>query len=258
MPNIAIIWDFDGTLTPLDSTTKVVEVLHGEGTGPKFWDYIHSFYKGKETPTWEHILALDAPIWMYSLARIASRSKIPLNKEFFREFVLPLITLYPNVIPLLDALKKISGQDDVRRVGLEVHHFIITAGLKDLVEQVFPKDLITWTFGCRYEVLVDDTDELQSVPVFCMDETTKTRSLFEIVKGVFKNEEIKVNTRVEDNKLWVPFQNVIYIGDGDTDVPALSLVRSKGGMGVAVFNPNKPKEDVQKSFIICVWIKEQI
>lgn len=248
MSNIAIVWDFDGTLTPDDSTTKVVEVLHGDGSGKEFWDYVHSFYKGKKTPAWEHILAADAPIWMYSLSRVAASKKIPLNREFFEKFVLPKIILYPKVIEFMKAIKSLSKDKAFKAVDLEVHHFIVSAGLKDLIEQVFPKDLVTWTFGCRYEMLVDDAhrDEPESVPVFCMDETMKTRSLFEISKGVFLNEKVKVNTRVEENKLWVPFSNVVYIGDGDTDVPALSLVRDKGGMGIAVYNPKKSKEDVQK------------
>lgn len=247
MPNIAIVWDFDGTLTPDDSTTKVVEVLQGNGKGQEFWDYVHSFYKGKK-PTWEHILASDAPIWMYSLSRVAAKLKIPLNGEFFREFVLPHINLYPGVSVFLQALKDLSREKQFRRMDLNVHHFVVTAGLKDLVEQAFPKKMLTWTFGCRYEVVVHPShkDEPESVPVFCMDETMKTRSLFEISKGVFENEKIRVNARVDQARLWAPFENIIYIGDGDTDVPALSLVRDKGGVGIAVYNPKKQKEYVQK------------
>jgi len=79
-----------------------------------------------------------------------------------------------------------------------------------------------------------------------MDETTKTRSLFEISKGAFQDESISVNTRVPKEKLWAPFENIVYIGDGDTDVPALSLVRSQGGLGIAVFNPAHSKATVDR------------
>jgi 2-hydroxy-3-keto-5-methylthiopentenyl-1-phosphate phosphatase len=263
MPNIAIVWDFDGTLTPDDSTTKAVEILDGDGKGEEFWRYVKSFYKDKKTPTWEHILAADAPIWMYSLSRVASRLKIPLNKEFFKEFfkefVAPNIELYSNVLPFLETLKEISSEQHFTDINLKIHHFIVTAGLKELVEQVFPVDLITWTFGCRYEVVVNEEhqDEPESVPVFCMDETMKTRSLFEISKGVFQDKKIKVNTRVEDQKLWTPFKNILYVGDGDTDVPALSLVRDRGGLGIAVFNPKKKKKIFKSACKVCALIKEQ-
>jgi predicted HAD superfamily phosphohydrolase len=79
-----------------------------------------------------------------------------------------------------------------------------------------------------------------------MDETMKTRSLFEISKGSFEDESKAVNTRVAEADLWAPFKNMIYVGDGDTDVPALSLVRSYGGLGVAVYDPKKPQTEIEK------------
>lgn len=246
MPNIAIVWDFDGTLTPLDSTTKTVEVLQGNNSGGDFWKYIKSLRGDTKQPSWQHILASDAPIWMYSLSRLAAKKKIPLNAEFFREFVLPDIELYPNVLKLLSEIKALQNTAEFKAVGLEIHHFIISAGLKDLIEQVFPAELVTWTFGCRYTVIADEKhpDEPESIPVFCMDETVKTRSLFEISKGSFNDPHKQVNSRIEEPHLWAPFKNFIYLGDGDTDVPALSLVRSKGGLGVAVYDPDKSREYV--------------
>lgn len=250
MPNIALVWDFDGTLTPHDSTTKAVEILQGDGSGGDFWKYIKSLHGRDKVPDWQHILASDAPIWMYALSRVAFSKGVPLNSEFFREYVVPKIILYKNVIEFLQALKDLTKLPDFKKIGLEVHHFIVTAGLKELVEQVFPPGLITWSFGCRYTAVVhgkDGKETPESIPVFCMDETMKTRSLFEISKGVFlKPNKIRVNTRIEPKNLWAPFADMVYVGDGDTDVPSLSLVRDRGGLGIAVFDPNKKKEDVQE------------
>ncbi len=250
MPNIAIIWDFDHTLSPEDSTTKVVEHLQGAGTGGRFWDYIKSLRGDQKNATWEHILAMDAPIWTYALSRLAFKEKIPLNKEFFINFILPQIKIYQNVIPFLDALKKLENFPEFKKLDLHIHHFVVSAGLKDLIEHVFPENLIRWTFGCRYTIIVDPKhkDEPESVPVFCMDETMKTRSIFEISKGAFENSKIDVNSKVEHSRLWASFKDMIYIGDGETDIPSLSLVRSKGGLGIAVYDPQKPKEDVKKRF----------
>ena len=249
MPNIAIVWDFDGTLTPDDSTTKVVEFL-GENKKGDFWEEnIKSLRGDKKLPKWEHVLASDAPIWMYVLSRLAFKHKAPLNKEFFR-FILPKIGLYPNVLEFLQSLKNIEKQNTFSKLDLRIHHFIVSAGLKELIEQIFPKNLIAATFGCRYKIITSEgsKDEPESVPVFCMDETMKTRSIFEISKGSFTDENKKVNDRVEKKNLWAPFENIIYIGDGDTDVPALSLVRSKGGLGVAVYNPEWEKERIDNRF----------
>jgi len=250
MPRIAIVWDFDGTLAPEDSTTKTVEILEGAGKGSEFWAHIKALRGDKKLPKseWEHILAMDAPIWMYSLSRLAFIKKVPLNKEFFQKFVLPHISTFPKVEPFLQKIKKLEQEPAFKKIGLEVHHFIVTAGLKDLVELVFPHGLVTWTFGCRYTVVAhpEYQDLPESVPVFCMDETVKTRSLFEISKGAFCNERVEVNTKISNDAYWAPFSNMIYVGDGPTDVPALSLVRSKGGMGIAIYNPEKSPTEIQK------------
>jgi hypothetical protein len=247
MPNIAIVWDFDGTLTPIDSTTKVVEILQG-GDGGDFWKYVKSLRGDQKRPKWEHVLASDAPIWMYALSRIAFAKKVPLNEEFFRHFVKQHIPLYDDVLSLLRKIRLLQDTKKFRDVDLKVHFFVVTAGLCDLVRLVFPSDLITWVFGCRYEIIVapGKQDEPESVPVFCMDETMKTRSLFEISKGSFRDKNQSVNRRVAKENLWAPFENMIYIGDGDTDVPALSLVRSHGGVGIAVHDPAKSPQLVEK------------
>ena len=246
MPNIAIVWDFDGTLTPHDSTTKLAEIL-GAGTGTAFWENVHKLRDG-DTPReknldWQHLLASDAPVWMYAMSRLAFEKNIPLNAQFFGKFVIPHITLYPKVAAFLRKLKLLEESKLFKPLGIKIEFFVVTAGLKELVEQAFPPDLIKWTFGCQYRINAykGDPKQPESIPVFCMDETMKTRSLFEISKGSFANQDMGVNTRVPIEKRWAPFPNMIYIGDGDTDVPALSLVRAQGGMGAVVYDPHKPK-----------------
>lgn len=247
MPNIAIVWDFDGTLSPDDSTTKVVEILDQSRSGQEFWKYVKGLRGDQQRrPKWEHVLASDAPIWMYALSRIAFKHGVPLNKELF-EFIKPHIRLYEKVPSFLRKLKLLEVTSPFKQVDLKIHYFIITAGLKELVELILPEGLITWTFGCCYKVVTEGQGSPpESVPVFCMDETMKTRSLFEISKGSFMDKEHSVNRRVSEEELWAPFQNIVYVGDGDTDVPALSLVRHNGGKGIAVYDPEKKKDDVNK------------
>jgi hypothetical protein len=112
----------------------------------------------------------------------------------------------------------------------------------------FPSGLIKRTFGCRYEIIACEGKEKEpeSVSVFCMDETMKTRSLFEISKGSFLDENKHVNVRIPNDKLWAPFENIVYIGDGFSDVPAFSLVRNKGGMGIAVYDPELPNDKIEE------------
>jgi len=247
MPNIAVVWDFDGTLSPHDSTTKVVEILSA-GRGDDFWMTVKALRGDQRKPEWRHVLASDAPIWMYALSRMAFAKRIPLNTEFFGNFVKPHISLYPNVLAFLRRLMLLERRAIFKETDLRIHFFIITAGLKNLVEILFPRNLIKWTFGCRYEINAHEGDQNnpESIPVFCMDETMKTRSLFEISKGSFEDRNKSVNIRVPEEARWVPFRNMIYVGDGDTDIPSLSLVRSQGGLGIAVYDPNKPKSEVDR------------
>lgn len=256
--NIAIIWDFDGTLMPKDSTTQVAEIIRGKpGFGKDFWDtvkrltektYYNPRTQQEEKSEWEHLLGSDAPAWMFILSRMAHKEKIPLNSEFFREVVVPEIELFPNVIDFLKAVKNIENQDDFKKLNIKIHHFIVSAGLKDLIQEVFPKDLITRVFGCRYAVVAHGgfEDEPESIPVVCMDETMKTRSLFEISKGSFIDSKKPVNKRVEKSDRWALFSDFIYVGDGPTDIPALSLTRYNGGLGVVVHDPHANKKDLKQ------------
>ena len=78
-----------------------------------------------------------------------------------------------------------------------------------------------------------------------MDETMKTRSIFEIAKGTFLDPKAPVNKRLSPEKLKFPFSNMIYIGDGPTDIPALALVKERGGLGVIVYDKEKPLKTIQ-------------
>ena len=184
---------------------------------------------------------------MYVLSRIAFRERKPLTSEFFKE-ISHLVNLYTGVEKCLKRLKNLSETPAYKIRNLDIHHFIVTAGLKEYVEQLVPMQLFSGVWGCRYEGVYSTgyEDEVESIPVFCMDESMKTRALFEISKGVFIGKAKAVNERVNKNKLWCPFENIIYIGDGPTDVPALALTRTRGGYGIVVYNPRKPKVEIKR------------
>lgn len=253
MPNIAIVWDFDGTLTPLDSTSLVVDLIDpsiknvdinsDKPISEAFWKSIRTLSgdkkvtKNKDNIVWQHTLASDAPIWMYSLSQLASNEGIGLAKEYF-ETIVHNVKLYPRVKKFLEKLKQLENDELFKTLDLKISHFVVSAGLRDLIRLVFEKDLVKWVWGCEYVVASSPGSEVpENIPKYCMDETAKTRALFEISKGTFKAPRMNaVNNLVPADKLFCPFENIIYIGDGFSDVPALSLVRSKGGMGIVVFD----------------------
>ncbi|MBV9991435.1 MAG: HAD family hydrolase [Alphaproteobacteria bacterium] len=199
MPNVAIVWDFDGTLTRKDSTTLVAEFLQdSKRAGDEFWDEIKSLRGDKNLPRWEHVLASDAPIWMYALSRLAFKKRVPLNGEFLSKFIAPSIKLYDGALTLLRKIKLLKEMKLYKRSGI-LHG-------RDDEDEIVVRD-------CQRLVLFEDH---------------------------------AVNKRLAAEEYWAPFANIVYIGDGPTDVPALSLVRSNGGTGIAVYDPAASAAKVNK------------
>lgn len=114
--NIAIVWDFDGTLTPDDSTSKIVEHFLGTDERDNFWEWIKKVNGSMSELSWERMLSSDAPTWMYVLSRIAFSERVPLTKKFFsQEKIINLIKLYPGVDIFLQEIKNLTKQDRFKK-----------------------------------------------------------------------------------------------------------------------------------------------
>ena len=248
--NISIIWDFDKTLTPHDSTTELIHFFTGHST-QQFWEKVKKI-SGVDA---DSISTSDAPVWMYLLSEMAvhptTKNKIALDEARFGTLIADKIKFYPNALCFLKKIKFLSFEELYKQNNIEIHHFIITAGLEDLVSSIFKlhksDSLINKIFGCKYKTVegLDARQEEKNIPIYCMDKTAKTRALFEICKGCFlPTPPYKVDDLVPEEDEWCPFENMIYIGDGDTDIPAFSLVKSRKGMTIGVYNPNESVNNV--------------
>ena len=253
--NISIIWDFDKTLTPQDSTTELIRYFLGNKT-QYFWEEVKNI-SGVNATVPDSISTSEAPVWMHLLLEIAiyrdTGDKMELNETLFSNLIAHKINFYPNVPEFLEQIKNLSNEKLFKKNNIKIHHFIITAGLQDLVSSVFKhhksNTLIKEFFGCRYKAIKTKETNLveKNIPIYCMDKTAKTRALFEICKGCFLSDaKYKVDDLVPRDKEWCPFENMIYIGDGDTDIPAFSLVKSRRGMTIGVYNPKVSKENIMK------------
>ena len=247
--NISIIWDFDKTLTSHDSTTELIRFFVGNKT-QKFWNEVKRISGVDANTPVDSISTSEAPVWMYLLSEMAihptTNSKIALDEIQIGKLIAYKINFYPNVLEFLNKIKLLSSKELFKKNNIKIHHFIITAGLQDLVSSVLKlhrsESLISKIFGCRYKTIKDINAQQveKNIPIYCMDKTAKTRALFEICKGCFlPTAEYKVDDLVPEEKEWCPFENIIYIGDGDTDIPAFSLVKSRRGMTIGVYNPSE-------------------
>ena len=250
--NISIVWDFDKTLTKMDSTEELIKVFLRGSPIEKFWKEVKKLSGTQSDKPMNSISTSDTPVWMYRLSELSKDPEgapIGLNEDNIQKLIVHKIDLYSNVLNFLQKIQDLSKDRLYQENNIEIHHFIITAGLKDLVSAVFKyhnsSELIKEVFGCKYNTAPDKMK--QNIPVYFMDKTTKVRALFEICKGCFlPDAEYAVDDLVPEEKKWCPFENMIYIGDGDTDIPAFSLVQSRKGMTIGVFDPSLPKKERDK------------
>jgi phosphoserine phosphatase len=230
LPSIAVIFDFDDTLAP-DTTT---DFLVHKGISPTKWwtKSLPSMVKQGYDPTLGYLNLL--------LAEVAPGKKLAgLSNAELRAFGSKL-KLFPEVVSLLKDLRKKANEYRV-----EIGFYIISGGLRELILGIpGVKRNFTAVYGCE---LGEEDGVVRSIKR-CITFTEKTRYVFEINKGIKPQRTLVqpylVNVDVKPEKRAVPLANMIYVGDGLTDIPCFSLIGKNGGRTYGVFDPeneNKAK-----------------
>ena len=124
--------------------------------------------------------------------------------------------------------------------GVQVEHYINSSGLKEIIEGSPIASEFKHIFACTYIY----NEEGEAVwPGIAVDYTAKTQFIFKINKGIFSaHDNKKVNESVAEDKKRIPYQQMIYFGDGETDIPCMKIVTMFGGHSIAVYDPANPKK----------------
>lgn len=229
-PVVAICYDFDKTLSPDD--------MQAQG-------YIQSVgYDIKEFWTKSNGMASENDMdqnlaYMYLMITEAEGYHV-FNKKTLEEYGAK-VTLFPGI---KDWFKRIC--DYGKKQGVIVEHYIISSGLKEMIEgtEVAKAGVFEKIYASSFYF---NERGVAKWPAQVVNYTNKTQFLFRIEKGILDVNDPGVNDYFPPNELRVPFRNMIYIGDSDTDIPCMKLVNSHGGYSIGVYNPEtRDKHKVHK------------
>lgn len=219
-PTIALIYDFDGTLSP--ANMQEFGLLQTFGKNPEvFWK--------KSNQTSEDNDASEILCYMKTMIDEARNAGVHLTKENFRKFG-SMVKLYPGVKEWFGLINAYGMSK-----GIEIEHYINSSGLTEMIEGTDICHEFKKVFACSF--LYENGEAVW--PAVAVDYTAKTQFLFKINKGVMSiRDHTLVNRYLPEKNRPVPFSRMIYFGDGATDIPCMKLVKQFGGHSIAVYNPD--------------------
>ena len=229
---IAIVYDFDGTLSPL--SMQEYTVFPELGIEPKeFWSTVKAVTKANE--------ATEVLTYMRLLAERIGQGSLPIDRARLKSLGAK-VPYFPGVESWFSRVNKFVQEQTLGYV--KVRHYIVSAGLKEILEGVSIAENFHTIFASQYHY------DAFGRPTFAdrvITDVSKTQYLFRINKGV-EDLSLAVNEHMPENERPIPFRNMIYIGDGDTDVPSMAVTRKNGGHAFAVYSPEENPEKCKTLF----------
>ena len=225
---MAFLYDFDETLAPgnLQEYTFIPEI-HMSRTA--FWQEVRKIEKASHA---DEILS-----YMYYMLDRAKYNHRPVSRDDFLEHG-RAVKFYPGVLTWFDRINAYGHKQ-----GVEIEHFILSCGIREMIEGTAIAHHFREIFASSF---IYDENGVACWPAQSVTYTTKTQFLTRINKGSFDvTDHTIVNKYIPEEEKYIPFTNMVYIGDGETDIPCMRLVRAGGGYSVAVYRPNSPKRRQQ-------------
>ena len=218
---LAIIYDFDGTLAL--GNVQEHQFIPDIGMKPKeFWKEVQRLSKEHQA---DGIL-----MYMHLMLKKASEAGVAVHKRNFKERG-RAVTLFEGVQDWFDRISAYGKAE-----GVQVKHYIVSSGNAEIIGETSIGSKFDRIYASRFKF---NENNVPDWPAQVVNFTTKTQYLFRSNKGAHDlSDDSEINKFVPKGKRPIPFENMVYVGDGSTDVPCFRLVKDQGGLSIAVFKPH--------------------
>ena len=246
---IAIIWDFDKTLSPHYMQKPLFEYYDIDEEA--FWREVNMLpdYYARAGIAVQR----DACYLGHLLTYVHSGRMAGLSNARLRELGAN-ITFYDGIPDIFARLKNVLNAPQYQEGDLRLEHYVVSTGLAEMIRGSAVAPHLSGIWASQFietpappNLSPDATPDPGEITQIAglLDNTTKTRAIFEINKGVNKRPDISVNDMLPPSERRVPVCNMVYVADGPSDVPSFSVMRRHGGMAYAVYEPGSPSHFAQ-------------
>ncbi|BBM89311.1 hypothetical protein COTS27_01008 [Spirochaetota bacterium] len=222
---MAIAYDFDGTLARgnIQENSFLPELGIDKD---KFWEEVYTLCKEHEM---DEVLG-----YMYLLIDKARKCDVPYTRESIKKHG-EKVQYFPGVKEWFDNINAYANAK-----SLAIEHYVVSSGNKEMIEGTSIAKYFTAIYASLFKY---DANNVPQWPALAVNYTNKTQYLFRINKGIHNAWENKqINTYTPDHKRHILFPNIIYIGNGLNDVPAMKMVNYQGGYSIGLYDSNESKK----------------
>lgn len=217
-PIVALLYDFDKTLCTQDMQNYAFIPSLGLAPGD-FWKLANDFGRQEKM---DSVLA-----YMYTMLRESERRGLPLTRESLTRCGRN-ISFFPGVT---DWFRRLNNYGEL--LGVQVEHYIISSGLREIIDGSSIAGEFKEIYASEFYY---DAENRPIWPRLAVNFTAKTQFVYRINKGVLDvSDDRTLNDSMPDDSKRVPFTNMIYLGDGLSDVPCMKMMRAYGGQAIAVY-----------------------
>ena len=220
MEKFAIIYDFDYTLSTKNSFEFSLFPSYGINNDSEFMNNIEEMRK---ECNFEMILS-----FLYVLVKMAKQHGKPITKEILYNAGKD-IEFYPGVVEYFNKINEVGKKN-----GFIIEHYLLSSGLTEIIQGSKIASKFKRIFGSEFHY---DENGLVDWPLNSINYTNKTQFIYRINKGILSNtDDKKLNAFMPKRKRAIKYRNMIYIGDGLTDVPCMKTMLDRNGYAIAVYN----------------------